>query len=133
MTAEIIDPQVGYVIEIPDSKTVIINVGSDDGFNKGDKLVIYEKGPEITDSKTNEVLGRKDYIKESVEIVEIYPRFSECQHLVTKEKSSFATVATMVQGSTYKVATDLQIRSDQNKNWKMKKQKIEINDPVKTA
>lgn len=133
MSNEINDPQVGYVIEIPNSKTIIINVGSDDGYSIGDQFKVYEEGPEIIDSKTEEVLGRKDYIKETVTITEIYPSFSECQRLVTKERSAFGTVSAMVQGSTYKTATDLKVNEDQKKNWEIKNSQIEINDPIKIA
>lgn len=133
MSNAIDDPQVGYVIEIPDSKTVIINIGSDDGYSIGDKFNIYEEGPEIIDSKTKEVLGRKDYTKETVTITEIYPNFSECQKIVTKERSTFGTVSAMVQGSTYKTTKDLQVNEDQKKDWEIKTYQIEINDPIKIA
>lgn len=133
MADEILDPKIGYVIEIPNNKTIIINIGSDDGYFIGDKFKIYEEGPKIIDTQTNEVLGRKDYTKVTVEVVESYPNFSECQRIVTKERSTFATVATMVQGSSYKEAVDLPVSDEQNKQWAIKNPEIKINDPVKIA
>lgn len=133
MDKEIVDPKIGYVVEIPNNNTIIINVGFEDGYQVGDKLKIYEKGPEIVDPKTKEALGRKDYIKDTVEIVETYANFSECQRFVTREKNTFASVGSMIHGSVQKEAVNLNIKTDQNKKWEISNPLITIEDPVKDA
>jgi hypothetical protein len=46
------------VVEIIDSKTVVINKGKKDGITSEDKFLIYELREEIIDPLTNESLGQ---------------------------------------------------------------------------
>ena len=68
------------VIEIIDEYTIIVNIGSDGGLQKGDKLRIIEQGEPIQDLDGIEI-GTVDIIKAEVEATVIYPSFSICQKL----------------------------------------------------
>lgn len=133
MSNEFINPQIGYVIEIPSNESVIINIGSEDGYEIGDKFIIYEEGPKVIDSKTEKTLGIKTFTKEVVEIVDIYPLFSECQKIIRSRKDIPTSVSMMVQGKTYKETEKLAVEYSQIKNWKIKNINIQINDPIKEA
>jgi len=62
----------GLVLLLADSTTVYLNVGIEDGLEPGDKLGVYERGQELTDPQTGEVVGRVDDRKiGSVQVTEL--------------------------------------------------------------
>ncbi|MBF0714540.1 hypothetical protein HZY83_07605 [Gemella sp. GH3] len=84
---EIVKNKIGEVIEIIDEKRIIISIGEDDGLKKGDKILIYVLGPEII--KDDISYGTLDKNKETVEVVETYPKMSICSKITVKiEKPS---------------------------------------------
>ena len=70
------------IVKIINDSTVVINAGSDDKVKKGDKFEIYETGEEVIDPKTGENLGTLDTIKETLNIVRIYPKMCICRKIV---------------------------------------------------
>lgn len=70
------------VIEIMNEKELIINYGSNDGANIGDDIRIYSVGEEILDPDTKVSLGTLDIIKDELEIVTVYEKFSICKKLL---------------------------------------------------
>lgn len=71
------------VIKIVDEETLIINAGLEDGIQRGDEFEIFEKGEDLIDLDTGENLGSLDTIKETVEAINVFPKFCVCRHNVT--------------------------------------------------
>lgn len=79
----------GKIIRILSDEELLINIGKNQGAYVGEKYKIYEKGEEIQDPDTGENLGTLDYIKATVEIVNVYENFSIVESLTRyKEKVS---------------------------------------------
>lgn len=66
----------GKVAEIIDQYTIAINIGQDQGVLKGMRFQVIKPNIKITDPQTTETLGEYDYIKATVEIVNVYEKFS---------------------------------------------------------
>ncbi|EMF0280536.1 hypothetical protein KI126_002609 [Enterococcus faecium] len=79
----------GKIIRILSDEELLINIGKKQGAYVGEKYKIYEKGETIQDPDTGENLGTLDYIKATVEIVNVYENFSIVESLTRyKEKVS---------------------------------------------
>ena len=69
------------VLEILNTKEIIINYGFENGAQKGDKLRIVETGePIIVDGKD---YGTYDAIKAEVSVSVVYEKFSVCKSVIT--------------------------------------------------
>jgi len=66
----------GKVAEIVDEYTVVINRGQEHGVEEDMRFVIYEPGEEIKDPETDESLGKFEYVKAKVEVVNVQEKFS---------------------------------------------------------
>lgn len=77
------------VIEIINSKELIINYGINQGAKSGDKIRIIEKGEKIIDPDTNENLGTLDIIKGELEVFQAYKKFSICRDITYEERDLF--------------------------------------------
>lgn len=74
------------VIKIIDQYSIVINGGLNDDVSIGDKIEIYLEGDEITDPfNNNEVLGTLDFIKDTLEVTEVYSKFSVCKKITIKK------------------------------------------------
>lgn len=74
------------VIKIIDEYSIVINGGVNEDLSIGEEVEIFVKGEEIKDPfNDNRVLGTLDYIKERLEITEIYREFAVCEKFVEKE------------------------------------------------
>ncbi|WP_306010426.1 hypothetical protein [Bacillus sp. MMSF_3328] len=74
------------VIKIIDEYSLVINGGIDDDISLGEEIEIFLEGDEITDPfKGDKVLGTLDYIKDKLEVTEVYPDFSVCKKIERKE------------------------------------------------
>ncbi len=69
------------IVKIIDDKTVIINAGSNNKVTKFDKFEIYDIGEEVIDPDTGESLGTLDVIKETLNVVRIYPKMCMCRKI----------------------------------------------------
>lgn len=68
------------VIKIIDEYSLVINGGITDDISVGDEIEIFLEGDEIKDPfNDDEVLGTLDFIKETLEVTEVYPNFSVCK------------------------------------------------------
>ncbi|NQE04351.1 hypothetical protein C5S32_00635 [ANME-1 cluster archaeon GoMg1] len=65
----------GKVAEIVDEYTVVINRGQEHGVEEDMRFVIYEPGEEIKDPETDESLGKFEYVKAKVEVVNVQEKF----------------------------------------------------------
>ena len=66
----------GKVIRILDEYSLIINVGAKHGVKKGMKFIVYEEGDEIIDPETNKSLGKLEFVKGTIEVVNVQENFS---------------------------------------------------------
>lgn len=91
----------GKVAEIVDEYTVVINRGQEHGVEEDMRFVIYEPGEEIKDPETDESLGKFEYVKAKVEVVNVQEKFSTAKTYETHRVTTLAIQAiTMVQGQT---------------------------------
>ena len=72
----------GKVAEIIDEYTVVINRGHKDGVEEDMRFVIYELGEEIKDPDGGS-LGKFEYVKAKVEVVNVQEKFSTAETYVT--------------------------------------------------
>lgn len=72
----------GYkVIEIINEKELIIDFGSSNGANVGDKVRIYSIGEDVFHPDTDTVIGTLDIIKDELEVYTVYENFSICRKI----------------------------------------------------
>lgn len=126
-----IDPQIGYIIEIPDNKTIIINAGTKKGVRINSQIIVYEPGPEVVDSKTHEILGRRDFIKAKLTVSEVEENFAVCHKSEVIKTGGMYNMASIINGTEELVNQPLNVDKDQIKNWSIKEKTIKINDPIK--
>lgn len=74
------------VIKILNQFAILIDYGSKDGAEKGDKVQIIIKGKEVYNNK-NEFLGTLDIIKDELEITTVYDYFSVCEKIKRTSKT----------------------------------------------
>lgn len=71
------------VIKIIDDKTIVINVGENNGVKSGNKFQIYAVGEHVIDPETNEDLGTLNTVKEVVSAIDVFPNMTICRHIET--------------------------------------------------
>lgn len=79
------------VIEILNSKELMINYGSNQGAKIGSKIRISIKGEPVIDPDTQEQIGTLDIIKGDLEIYQTYPNFSICRNIQYKDRNILAS------------------------------------------
>ena len=117
------------VIRILNSKTVVTNAGSIDGFEKGDILEIYEDPEPIIDPESNEILGALPQQKGLIRIIDVSERMSVCENVQREEISNPANVLNAWKVET-KVA-DLPVDRGQINRLPIDGQPITISDKVR--
>lgn len=74
------------VIKIIDEYSLVINSGLRDGISIGDSIEIFLEGDEIVDPfNEGKVLGTLDFIKDTLEVTEVYSEFAVCKKIETKD------------------------------------------------
>ncbi|NMH69918.1 hypothetical protein HF072_14105 [Bacillus sp. RO3] len=74
------------MIKIIDEYSLVINGGFINDISLGDKMEIFLEGEEIVDPYNDgKVLGTLDFIKDSLEVTEIYSNFAVCKKFVTEK------------------------------------------------
>lgn len=91
------------VIEILNTKALLVNYGKTHGAKEGKEIRIIIKGPEVIDPLTKESLGRLDTIKETLTIVAVYDNFSLCKKLVTTTTNAFINPLTHFQTTSVEI------------------------------
>jgi len=79
------------VAGIIDEYTVVINRGYEHGVEEDMRFVIYEPGEEIKDPETDESLGKFEYVKAKVEVVDVKEKFSTAETYETHTTTTPAT------------------------------------------
>ena len=91
----------GKIAEIIDEYTVVINRGHVHGVEEDMRFVIYEPGEEIKDPKTKESLGKFEYVKAKVEVVNVQEKYSTAKTYETHTMTMPAIQAlALVRGQT---------------------------------
>lgn len=65
----------GRVVRIFDDETLVVNLGSDDGVEKGATMSIYAPPVEITDPATGDELGAYHHPKGNVKVGSVHKKF----------------------------------------------------------
>lgn len=117
------------VIEIIDDKRILIDYGIEDGAEEGEKVIVYTEGEEIIHPISKEPLGTYDTIKDTLEIVQTYNRFSLCMKIkrITVDINALA-------GINRKITTTEHIKINENEathRKKPSKEAISVGDLVK--
>ncbi|PYZ94916.1 hypothetical protein CR194_05175 [Salipaludibacillus keqinensis] len=73
------------VIKILEQDSIVINGGLNNGLTFGQEVEIFVPGDEIIDIDSEEVLGTLDFIKERLELTEVYEKFSVCEKYEERE------------------------------------------------
>lgn len=94
----------GKVLKILDKNTIVVSLGRED-VNKGDKLIVYSLGDEITGEK-GESLGRIEIVKADVEVAHVQEKFSTAvSPLVTETAFETENAPSLYGQSTYGYST----------------------------
>ena len=90
----------GKVIRIFDESTLLINIGSKEGLRVGERVLIVEKGDEITDPDTGESLGVLEMVKAELVAADVQERISILKTaLLRQEDANLPLSARMVRDS----------------------------------
>ncbi len=106
------------VVEIVDEKNIIIDYGSEDEANVGQEVRIIEKGKNVIDPDTQESLGELYLVKDEIEIVTVYPKFSVCSKIVKKKKDLLNPLSSFLVVQHEKVELKVDIDSSTNRKLK---------------
>jgi hypothetical protein len=90
----------GKVAAIKSDYAIIINKGYEDGVEEDMKFVIYEEGDEITDPDTEESLGRLEYYKAKVKVINPSEKYSWAETYGTYSVNEVARWAAALSAQT---------------------------------
>ena len=90
----------GKIAEIIDEYTVVINQGHEHGVEEDMRFVIYDPGEEINDPDTGESLGKFEYVKAKVKVVNVQEKFSTAKTYETYTMTMPAMTIAQVMGQT---------------------------------
>lgn len=120
------------VAMIPDETRLIINAGKD-FFKIGDKIEVYEEGIKIEDpDEPEEIIGRYDFVKDSLVITNVYADYSVARKEIEKKHSTIFEIASpMLQGGTYIDYESINVKDSDNLKLDQKDTTIKKGDLVK--
>lgn len=123
----------GNVIRIIDEYSILINLGKNDDVRKGKKLEVFEPGEMIIDPLSKEELGSLDYIKDTLEVVNVYDNFSTCQHIDVEEVTvGLAAFASPLERTkTKRTIKTLNVNKTEINPMKVHDKIIKIGDPIR--
>ena len=96
----------GKVAEIIDVYTVVINRGLAHGVEEDMRFVIYEPGEEIKDPEGGDLLGKFEYVKAKVEVVDVQEKFSTAETYETHTTTTPALQPLIGQTTRNKLPLD---------------------------
>nr|DAX92843.1 MAG TPA: Flagellar assembly protein T, C-terminal domain [Caudoviricetes sp.] len=121
---------IGEVLMIPNERTLIISVVDTSFLKIGDNLQIFEKGFKI-ENKDKQIIGRFDFIKDTVEITEVYENYVVCKKLIRESTNPIVRINDNLKNKTVITEETININKDENQNLNLKKPYICIGDIVK--
>lgn len=120
-----------YVISFPDKYSIIISAGKNNSnLTVGDEVKIYEAGEEVIDLD-GQVLGKYEFVKDVLEVINVSEYYSVCQKFSTTTESPM-TKAFMpfFEQKVTKTNKALSINPEQIDNWGQKSDYINKGDFV---
>lgn len=118
------------VIEILNSKELLINYGRDNGAIDGQRIQIIKKGENVIDPDSKEILGTLDIIKGDLKIYRTYPKFSICRDITYKETSILDPIGVRMKTQTPQYH-DLNIEDkDISGRWPISTPPIKVGDSI---
>jgi hypothetical protein len=124
------DKVVGKVIEIPNDKTLIISKEEKNSLSIGDNLQICEESNDIKNFD-NEIIGKFYFIKDTVEVTEVYDKYVICKKLTRRNTSPITNMNNLFKDSIEIVEDKLNVNDKDNKKLTIKNKEISIGDVVK--
>ena len=124
------DKVVGKVIEIPNDKTLIISKEEKNSLSIGDNLQICEESNDIKNFD-NEIIGKFYFIKDTVEVTEVYDKYVICKKLTRRNTSPITNMNNLFKDSIEIVEDKLNVNDKDNKKVTIKNKEISIGDVVK--
>ena len=124
------DKVVGKVIEIPNDKTLIISKEEKISLSIGDNLQICEESNDIKNFD-NEIIGKFYFIKDTVEVTEVYDKYVICKKLTRRNTSPITNMNNLFKDSIEIVEDKLNVNDKDNKKLTIKNKEISIGDVVK--
>ena len=101
----------GKVAKIIDVYTVVINRGLEHGVEEDMRFVIYEPGEEIKDPDTGDLLGKFEYVKAKVEVVNVQEKFSTAETYETQTTTMPAIQALRGQTTRNELRLDKEMKA----------------------
>lgn len=83
------------VIEIIDNFTILVNYGTKNNAKKGDNIKIFEKGEDVIDPDSKEIIGTLDIFKDTVSVYAAYENFSICKKIENIYSSILSPLASL--------------------------------------
>lgn len=125
----------GKIASLINSRTVAINVGSDEGVELGMYFnILSNKKSKITDPDTNEELGEVEVVKSSVRVVEVMPKYCLAEtynYATVNEGGSVSSISKLLQPpKLVKVYETLNIDKGELIKTSDKSTKVKIGDSV---
>lgn len=101
----------GKVAKIIDVYTVVINRGLEHGVEEDMRFVIYEPGEEIKDPDTGDLLGKFEYVKAKVKVVNVQEKFSTAETYETQTTTMPAIQALWGQTTRNELRLDKEMKA----------------------
>lgn len=126
----------GKIIRIPDTRTVLINLGSKDGVVNSSIFNIYGKPELILDPDTNKELGNIVLIKAKVKAFQVYDKFTIATTKWREHRSSISTgsaqaLASALGGIVEIDEGELNVQEEDIQPWKAKTEEfVQLGDIV---
>ena len=115
-------PLQGKVAQLPDQRTAVINIGSEDGVTMSDRYEIYELGDPVIDPDTGDEIGSIRYTKSTVTPHEIYEGMTVVRSVDVTTTSSLPINAITGETKRKKLSSDSSLENNRNE--------VKIGDPV---
>jgi hypothetical protein len=121
----------GKVARILNKYEVVINRGSIHGVEEGMRFIIYEPGEDIIDPETQASLGKYEYVKRKVRVVNVSDKFSTAKSDETYETSR--TLANMLPSFSQPVLIELPLDRETLDyfNHELEQEGVKIGDSVR--
>lgn len=126
----------GKIIRIPDTRTILINLGREDGIDNSSIFSIYGKPELITDPETQEELGNIVLIKAKVKAFQVYEKFTIATTKWREHRASIATgtasaLASILGESIEVDEGELNVEEEDIQPWRAKTEEfVQVGDIV---
>ncbi|MEQ9278862.1 MAG: hypothetical protein RLN83_05155 [Balneola sp.] len=125
----------GRIIRILDSRTVIINLGKNQGITKDSIFSILAEHEEVIDPQTNEVLGKVNVVKSKLKAATVEDKYTIATTSWTRSSAQIQIMKQFFGGLDYESQEidwgELNVSEDQIQPWKAREElPVNIGDEV---